>query len=97
MIEKPRSGPQHRRFFAMLKFALQYYEPSGGLISSQEERGIDGLARFFEQANGRPGQLSDAVAAYKAQLVATRADRFPAVHKDAEVFRKWALEEAGYF
>ena len=81
----------------MLGMALDYWEPSGGLIPPQEMRGIKGLANYFEQSNGRPGQLSEAVAAYIAAIEADRADRFPITHKDAEEFRRWALIEAGFF
>ena len=34
----------------------------------QEMRGIRGLAKYFEDLNGRPGQLQNAVAAYIAKL-----------------------------
>jgi hypothetical protein len=81
----------------MLDLAFDYFEPVGGLVPRQELRGIQGLAKFFEQASGKPGQLSDAVAAYIEQLEKDRAERFPAVDKSREAFREWVTIEAGHF
>lgn len=92
-----RNAAFHRKFFALLKLAFDYWEPAGGLVPRQELRGIHGLAKFFEQASGKPGQLSDAVAAYIAQLEKDRAERFPAVDKSREAFREYVTIEAGHF
>jgi len=92
-----RNAKFHGKFFAMLDLAWDYWEPVGGLIPRQEMRGIRGLAKFFEDASGKPGQLSDAVAAYIARLEADRAERFPAVDKSREAFREWVTIEAGHF
>lgn len=92
-----RNGAFHRKFFTLLALAFDYWEPVGGLVSPQERRGIDGLARYFEMLNGRPGQLSDAVAAYISHLESERAERFPTVEKSREAFREWITIEAGHF
>lgn len=92
-----RNAAFHRKFFALLDLAWDYWEPVGGLVPRQELRGIHGLAKFFEQASGKPGQLSDAVAAYIAQLESERAERFPAVDKSREAFREHITIEAGHF
>lgn len=92
-----RNSAFHRKFFAMLDLALDYWEPAGGLIPRQERRGIEGLARYFERLNGKPGQLQHAVKAYFDELERDRAERFPAVEKGREAFREWAIVEAGHF
>lgn len=92
-----RNAKFHGKFFSMLDLAWDYWEPVGGLVPRQEMRGIRGLAKFFEDANGKPGQLSSAVAAYIAQIEAERADRFPSVDKSREAFREWVTIEAGHF
>ncbi|WDH25023.1 DUF1367 family protein [Pseudomonas chlororaphis] len=94
---KMRNAKFHGKFFSMLDLAWEYWEPTGGLIPRQEMRGIQGLAKFFEDANGKPGQLSGAVAAYIARVEAERAERFPAVDKSREAFRDWITIEAGHF
>ncbi|MCT5957650.1 DUF1367 family protein, partial [Pseudomonas aeruginosa] len=58
-----RNAKFHGKFFAMLDLAWEYWEPKGGLVPRQEMRGIRGLAKYFEDLNGRPGQLQNAVAA----------------------------------
>lgn len=92
-----RNARFHGKFFAMLDLAWEYWEPKGGLVPRQEMRGILGLARYFEELNGRPGQLSGAVQAYIEKLEAERAERFPVVDKSREAFREWVTIEAGHF
>jgi len=94
---KMRNAKFHGKFFSMLDLAWEYWEPVGGLVPRQEMRGIRGLARFFEAASGKPGQLSHAVDSYIAQLEIERAERFPAVDKSREAFREWVTIEAGHF
>lgn len=92
-----RNARFHGKFFAMLDLAYEYWEPVGGLIPRQEMRGIRGLAKYFEDLNGRPGQLQAAVAAYVEKLETERAERFPAVDKSREAFREWVTIEAGHY
>lgn len=96
-FKKMRNPRFHGKFFSMLDLAWQYWEPTGGLVPRQELRGIHGLAKFFEKASGKPGQLSEAVAAYIASLEAERAERFPAVDKSREAFREEVIVDAGHF
>lgn len=92
-----RNAKFHGKFFSMLDLAWDYWEPVGGLVPRQEMRGIRGLAKFFEAASGKPGQLTHAVDSYIAQLEAERAERFPTVDKSREAFREWVTIEAGHF
>lgn len=96
-FKKMRNSRFHGKFFAMLDLAWEYWEPVGGLIPRQEMRGILGLAKFFEAQSGKPGQLSNAVAAYIEGLEQSRAERFPIVEKSREAFREWITVEAGHF
>jgi len=92
-----RNAKFHGKFFAMLDLAYEYWEPKGGLVPRQEMRGIRGLAKYFEDLNGKPGQLQNAVQSYIDQLETDRAERFPAVDKSREAFREWVTVEAGHF
>lgn len=96
-FKKMRNAKFHGKFFALLALAWEYWEPVGGLIPRQEMRGILGLAKFFEAQSGKPGQLSNAVAAYIEGLEQSRAERFPIVEKSREAFREWITIEAGHF
>jgi hypothetical protein len=92
-----RNGRFHGKFFEMLGLAYEYWEPKGGLVPRQEARGIHGLAKYFEELNGKPGQLQHAVKAYIEKLELERAERFPVVDKSREAFREWVTVEAGHF
>lgn len=92
-----RNAKFHGKFFSMLDLAYDYWEPKGGLIPRQELRGIQGLAKYFEDLNQRPGQLQVAVGEYLKKLEADRAERFPAVDKSREAFREWVTIEAGHY
>ena len=94
---KMRNAKFHGKFFAMLGLAYDYWEPKGGLIPRQELRGIQGLAKYFEDLNQRPGQLQVAVGEYLKKLEEDRAERFPAVDKSREAFREWVTIEAGHY
>lgn len=96
-FKKMRNDRFHRKFFALLALAYDYYEPKGGLIPRQELRGIHGLAKYFEEINGKPGQLTNAVQAYIDQLEQDRLERFPVVEKSREAFREYITIEAGHF
>jgi hypothetical protein len=96
-FKKMRNARLHGKFFAMLDLAWSYWEPTGGLVPRQELRGIEGLAKYFEELNGRPGQLTDAVQAYIRKLEADRAVRFPAVDKSREAFREFITIDAGHY
>lgn len=96
-FKKMRNAKLFGKFFALLALAFEYWEPKGGLIPRQELRGIHGLAKYFEELNGRPGQLANAVQAYIEKLEQERAERFPVVDKSREAFREYITVEAGHF
>lgn len=96
-FKKMRNAKFHGKFFALLALAYDYWEPKGGLIPRQELRGIHGLAKYFEELNGRPGQLTNAVQAYIDKLEKDRLERFPAVDKSRVAFREYITIEAGHF
>lgn len=96
-FKKMRNAKLHGKFFALLDLAYQYFEPTGGLVPRQELRGIEGLARYFEELNGKPGQLTNAVLAYIKKLETERAERFPAVDKSREAFREFITIDAGHY
>lgn len=96
-FKKMRNAAFHGKFFALLALAYDYWEPKGGLIPRQELRGIHGLAKYFEELNGKQGQLANAVQAYIDRLENERAERFPSVDKSREAFREYITVEAGHF
>ena len=62
----------------------------------QEMRGIRGLAKYFEDLNGRPGQCRTPSPRTSPSLrLIERAAS--AVEKSREAFREWITIEAGHF
>lgn len=92
---KPRNPHFHRRFFALLNLAFEYWSPDGGLMPQQELFGITGLAKYI--AAKVPGVDAQALAKeYVTMQITGRSEKYPAVEKDFELFREWIISEAGH-
>lgn len=55
-----RNPAFHRRFFALLNLGFEYWEPTGGAISSNERKLVTGYAKFLAAFGGNEGALLDA-------------------------------------
>ena len=81
---KPRNPQFHRRFFALLNLAYEYWVPEGGLMPQQELFGIMGLAKYIGAK--MPGVDAQAIAKeYVTMQITGRSEKYPAVEKDFEV------------
>lgn len=94
--KQKRNPAFHRKFFALLNLAFDYYEPKSGLIPDSEMQGIMGLAKHLGKVAGGDA-IVEAARDYARGLLKQRAGRFDDVQKDFESFRRWAISEAGYF
>lgn len=95
-FSKPRNVKYHRKFFALLNLAYEYWEPEGGLMPESE---VNAIIRFAKRANRELGTsiTHGMLSAYVEKEIELRADKFPAVAKDFEAFRSWITIEAGYY
>lgn len=92
---KPRNPQFHRKFFALLNLAYEYWEPDGGLMPQQELFGITGLAKYIAAKVG--GVDAQALAnEYVTMQITGRSEKYPAVEKDFELFREWIIAESGH-
>jgi hypothetical protein len=92
---KPRNPKFHRKFFALLNLAYEYWVPDGGLMPQQELFGIMGLAKHI--AANVPGVDAQAIAKeYVTMQINGRSEKYPAVEKDFELFREWIISESGH-
>ena len=92
---KPRNPAYHRKFFALLNLAYEYWVPDGGLMPHQEFFGIIGLAKYI----GAKVPSVDAQALtkeYVTMQITGRSEKYPAVEKDFELFREWIISESGH-
>jgi hypothetical protein len=46
-FKQVRNPAFHRRFFALLNLGFEYWEPTGGAISSNERKLVTGYAKFL--------------------------------------------------
>lgn len=47
-----RNPAFHRRFFALLNLGFEYWEPTGGAISANERKLVNGYAKFLAAYGG---------------------------------------------
>ena len=67
-FRRVRNPAFHRRFFALLNLGFEYWEPTGGAISSNERKLITGYAKFLASYAGNEGALIDAAEQYLEQV-----------------------------
>lgn len=92
----PRNLQFHRKFFALLNFSFEYWEPTGGLISASERKIIQSFVRFLSRwAPAAP--LQSAADQFLEWLGSQRAERYPAPEKSFGAFREWVIREAGFY
>lgn len=93
-----RSLQHHKLYFGgLLRLAMDYWEPAGGLVSPDEKRA---LTEFCDWLGGRmtdPSAMVTARDTYLARLYEARSNEHPAPHKDIKALHEWVKLEAGYF
>ncbi|QHM71304.1 DUF1367 family protein [Mixta intestinalis] len=93
-----RNPAFHRRFFALLNLAFDYWEPTGGAVSDAERRIVSGYARFLATYGGNEAVLLDAAEHYLDRVARRRITSGSiSACKSFDAFRAWATTEAGYF
>lgn len=94
-IKKQRNPAYHRKFFALLNLAYEYWVPDGGLMPHQELFGITGLAKYIGAK--MPGVDAQELAKeYVTMQINGRSEKYLAIEKDFELFREWIICESGH-
>lgn len=91
-----RNPAFHRKFFALLNLGFEYWEPTGGAISSNERRLITGYSKFLASYGGSEGALLDAAEQY-LDLIADKRAGSISICKSFEAYRYWVIVEAGHY
>lgn len=95
---KDRSLKHHRLYWGgLIPLALEYWEPTGGLISYGERKTLKMFARWLDAKGGNTGAIRRACKAFLTELSASRAERIPAPEKSAAMLHRWVKEQAGYY
>ncbi|NTZ47926.1 DUF1367 family protein [Lelliottia aquatilis] len=96
-FKRVRNSAFHRRFFALLNLGFEYWEPTGGAISSNERKLINGYAKFLATYAGNESALIDAAEQYLEQVANRRVTNGISLCKSFDAYRSWVIVEAGHF
>ncbi|AJF73556.1 bacteriophage protein [Raoultella ornithinolytica] len=91
-----RNPAFHRRYFALLNLGFDYWEPTGGAISSNERKLVYGYASFLAAYGGNESALLDAAEQYLDRVAEKRAGSI-SICKSFDAYRTWVIVEAGHF
>lgn len=91
-----RNPAFHRRFFALLNLGFEYWEPTGGAISSNERKLVTGYAKFLASFGGSEPALMDAAEQYLDRIADRRAGSI-SLCKSYDAYRSWVIVEAGHY
>ena len=90
---------QHLRLYwsGLIELAMDYWEPTGGLVSLSERSTLKRFADWLDKQGGNSGAIRRACAAFLDELRHSRGLRIDAPHKSREALHEWIKIEAGYF
>lgn len=91
-----RNPAFHRRFFALLNLGFEYWEPTGGAISSNERKLVTGYAKFLASFAGSEAVLLDAAEQYLDRIADKRAGSI-SICKSYDAYRAWVIVESGHY
>ncbi|MES3469630.1 DUF1367 family protein [Citrobacter europaeus] len=92
-----RNPAFHRRFFALLNLGFEYWEPTGGAISSNERKLVTGYAKYLASFGGSETALLDAAEQYLEQVASRRITNGISLCKSFDAYRAWVIVEAGHY
>lgn len=95
-FKQVRNPAFHRKFFALLNLGFEYWEPTGGAISSNERRLVTGYAKFLSTFGSSEPALLDAAEQYLARIADRRAGSIT-ICKSFDAYRSWVIVEAGHY
>lgn len=91
-----RNPAFHRRYFALLNLGFEYWEPTGGAISSNERRLITGYAKYLAAYGGSESALLDAAGQYLDRIAEKRSG-YISICKSFDAYRAWVIVEASHY
>ncbi|EPJ5522063.1 TPA: DUF1367 family protein, partial [Klebsiella pneumoniae] len=74
----------------------EYWEPTGGAISSNERRLITGYAKYLAAYGGSESALLDAAGQYLDRIAEKRSG-YISICKSFDAYRAWVIVEAGHY
>ena len=96
-IVKKRNPRFHRKFFALLNFAYDQWEPTGGLVSQAERNILDRFTDQLGKGMDNPNILKELVSDFFTYVEQERGKCVQSCHKSFEAFRREVLIQSGQY
>lgn len=91
-----RSYKNHKRLFALLNLTFDYWEPEGGILSKSERKLSSKIFKMLDDHNGNNGFFLQVGRDFLKSEIEHRKQIIDNIYKSFDVFRKWAIKEAGF-
>ncbi|PVZ84846.1 hypothetical protein C9426_22090 [Serratia sp. S1B] len=97
-FKQSRNYKFHKRFFKLLQLGFDYWTPTGGAVTPNEQQLINGFVDFLckQVGAGHNLALADAAELYLADVGLHRVSDI-ALLKSFDAFREWVTVQAGYY
>lgn len=96
-FKQVRNPKFHRKFFALLNLAFDYYEPSSGVLTDDEKRIATKIFTTLDNHSNNNGVILDFGREFlKAESEERRAN-ITNIESAFEPFRRWAIIESGFY
>lgn len=94
-----RSLQHHKLYWGgLLALTMDYWNPTGGLVSDAELKVIHSYSRYLERlSESHSGTMKDVCEGYVSELIAKRGDKIQVPHKCIKDLHRWVKLEAGYY
>ena len=96
-FKETRNPKFHRKFFALLNLAFDYYEPSSGVLTADEKRIATQIFMSLDNASNNSGVMLDWGREFMKAESELRKSQIASIEKVFEPFRKDMIIQAGYY
>lgn len=98
VTQTARSLRHHRLFFGgLLTLALEYYEPTNGLLTPSEISTLQNFAGWLDKKSGNSGAVANAADAFLKELQESRAAKIESPSKSIDSLLEWVKLEIGHY
>lgn len=96
-IKKSRNLAHHKKFYALLNVAFEYYEPSNGVLTRSEKALSKMIFETLEKYGANDGTMIEFGRSFMSSLCQKRKSEITDVKKSFEAFRREVIIESGWF
>ncbi|WRQ13069.1 homologous recombination mediator [Vibrio phage vB_VpM-pA2SJ1] len=94
----PRSLRHHKLYWGgLLKLAMDYWEPKGGLISPAEKQVLNNVITWIESNNADSEAMKGVFKAFLEDTRQSRQQRIEPPEKSIQELHNWVKRKAGYY